>query len=287
MAADPRAVAALGAARSFLFTPASSSRMLEKLAASDADALVVDLEDGVAADRKAQAREAYREHHAALVAAPGVLVLRINGADSPDHDADLELVAALAPDALVIPKATPESLEPLGRLGLPLIAALETAASLVRCERVAAAPGVVALTLGAADLGAELGLEDRADRHQLLFARSLLVLHSAAAGLRQPIDVVHMNVRDEAGLADACEYARALGFGGKACIHPDQVATINERFAPSPDAVAWATRVVAAYDAALEAGQGAISVDGELVDLPVVERARRVLDRDGLRRVRA
>lgn len=287
MAADPTVDAALDAARSFLFTPASSSRMLEKLSGSEADVLVVDLEDGVAFDRKDQARELYREHHAALSAALGVLMLRINGSGSPEHDADLALVAAMPPDALVIPKATPETLVSASALDLPLVAALETAAGLVRCDRIAETPGVVALTLGAADLGAELGLEDRTDRHPLLFARSQLVFHSAAAGLRQPIDIVYMNVRDDAGLAEECAYARALGFGGKACIHPDQVATINASFVPSPDAEAWAVRVVTAYDEALAAGLGAITVDGELVDLPVVQRARRILDRCELRSVRS
>ncbi|MBS1880214.1 MAG: CoA ester lyase [Actinobacteria bacterium] len=267
----------LAGARSFLFTPASSERMLAKLPGSNADVVVVDLEDGVAADRKQAAREGYRAAYAELCQAPAVLAVRINGGDSPEHGADLELLAAAPPAAVVIPKATPDSVREAAAIGLPLIAAVETAASVLAAAEIAAAEAVAALTIGAADLGQELGLEDRPDRQQLLGVRSAIVLASAAAGLRRPIDAVFMDVGDTSGLEDECGYARALGFGAKAAIHPAQVDPINAAFAPTAEQLEWARRVVSAYEEATSAGSGAVSVDGELVDLPVVRRARDLL----------
>jgi len=265
------------AARSFLFTPASSARMLAKLASSSADAVVVDFEDGVAADRKQDARDGYLAHYDQLRTSPPILVVRVNGVDSPEHDADLHVIARARPDALVIPKATRDSVDAVAELALPLIAAIETAEAVSDAARIAAGAQVMALTIGAADLAAELGTEDRADRHHLLFIRSKLVLDSATARLRRPIDAVFMDVKDGSGLAAECNYAHSLGFGGKACIHPAQVPTINASFCPSEQALEWARRVVDAYDEALGGGAGAVSVDGQLVDLPVAVRARSLL----------
>ncbi|MEZ5076070.1 MAG: CoA ester lyase [Solirubrobacterales bacterium] len=272
---------AVGRARSFLFTPASSERMLAKLVSASADVVVVDLEDGVAADRKGEARELYHAVYPALCGASATLAVRINGEEDAEHSADLELLAAAPPAAVVIPKASAVSVRRAAAIGLPLIAAVETAAAVLEAVAIAAVERVAALTIGAADLGNELGIEDRDDRQQLLAARSAIVLASAAAGLRRPIDAVFMDVGDATGLAAESRYARTLGFGGKAAIHPSQVETINAAFSPSPEQLSWARRVLDAYEEASADGRGATSLEGELVDLPVVARARDLLIRSG------
>jgi citrate lyase subunit beta/citryl-CoA lyase len=127
------------------------------------------------------------------------------------------------------------------------------------------------------DLGAEVGLEPRPDGLEILYARSKIAIDSAAAGIRPPFDVVHLDVHDADGLEAACRLARSLGFRGKACIHPRQVEIVNGVFAPTEAEVAWARRVVDAFEQAEREGRGVLALNGSMVDLPVVERARRVL----------
>jgi citrate lyase beta subunit len=133
---------------------------------------------------------------------------------------------------------------------------------------------VVALVIGAVDLGAELGLEPRSDGLEILHARSRVVVDSAAAGVRPPFDIVHLGIEDDAGLEEQAAFARSLGFRGKVCIHPRQVPIVNRIFLPGEREVAWARRVVDGFEAS---GEGVLAVNGEMIDLPVVERARRIL----------
>lgn len=265
----------LATARSFLFAPGSDERKLRKALEAGADAVVADLEDAVVAPEKERAR--------ALVAdalggpAPCLRLVRVNAAGSAWLEDDLAAVAGLGLDAVVLPKATPEALTALSGLGLPVVAIVETADGLRRAHDVAGAGPVAALLLGAVDLGLALGLEPRSDGMELLVPRSTLVLASATAGLRGPVDQVWLDVRDEQGLERDCLLARSLGLRGKACIHPAQVPVVNEAFAPSESELRRAREVVAAYDRAVAEGKGAVALDGEMIDLPVVERARQVL----------
>jgi citrate lyase beta subunit len=270
----------LGQARSLLFAPGSDPRKLERALDAGADAVIADLEDAVAPDRKAAAREAVA---AALGASPGppLRLVRVNAAGTGLLDDDLAALTGVPLDGLVLPKATPEALDALGAGGLPVVALVETAEGLQRSAETAAHPRVAALMLGAVDLAVELRIEPRPDGLEILFARSKLVLDSAAAGLRGPIDVVHLDVRDTAGLEAEARLARSLGFRGKPCIHPAQVEAVNRAFTPSPDEVAHAREVVDAYDAAVAGGHGAVSVRGRMVDVPVVLRAREVLSAAG------
>ena len=204
-------------------------------------------------------------------------LVRINGADTALFEDDLRAIEELSLDAVVLPKATPEAVRALGPGGPRVLAIAETAAGLRLAYEIARDERVFALALGAADLGAELGLEPRADGQEILYARSKLVVDSAAAGVRAPFDVVHLDVRDDAGLAEEARLARSLGLRGKLCIHPAQVAVINRVFAPTAGEVAWAERVLHAFEAGLAEGRGAVGMDGAMIDLPVVERARNVL----------
>lgn len=262
-----------------LFTPGSDETKLRKALASGADAVVCDLEDAVAPGEKDAARELTRHTLATTVEGPGPLTMvRINGVGTPFWEDDLRAVGRLDLDALVLPKATPEAVDALGANGPPLVAVVETAGGLRLAYETASRPRVAALALGAADLGVELGLEPRPDGLELLYARSALVVDSAAAAIRAPFDVVHLDVRDDNGLAAEARLARSLGFGGKLCIHPRQVPVVHDVFAPPDDDVDWARQVVEAYEAGLSAGRGAVALEGQMIDLPVVQRARRILE---------
>jgi citrate lyase beta subunit len=262
--------------RSLLFAPGSDERKLTRALESEADAMIADLEDAVAPAEK----DAARALVARLLAggAPGpARTVRINGIDTPHFEADLAMVRSLEVDAIVVPKATPESVGALGPEGPPLIAIVETAAGLRRAFDTACSPRVAALMLGGADLGAELRWEPRSDGLELLYARSQLVVDSAAAGIRAPIDVVFFDTRDTQGLENEATTARSLGLGGKACIHPAQVPVVNRVFSPTAEQVAWAESVLDAYQEGVRNGRGAVALDGKMIDLPVVERARRLL----------
>jgi citrate lyase subunit beta/citryl-CoA lyase len=262
----------LDGVHSLLFVPASEPARMEKAWAAEAHAVIADLEDAVAEDAKAGARR----HLAAQLRRPrehGLVIVRINPLASEHARLDLEVIAGADVDALVVPKAEPADLAGVDVPVPPVIALVETARGLREAYASASTPGVAALMVGPVDLGLRLGPEQR----ELLFARSSLVVDSAAAGLAPPIDGPCLSLRDTAVLRGETERSRALGFGSKACIHPAQLPVVHDVFAPSEPEVTWARSVVDAAARATEAGRGAFRLDGEMVDAPVVARARRVL----------
>ncbi|GAA1000092.1 CoA ester lyase [Acrocarpospora macrocephala] len=263
----------LRAARSLLFVPADDRRKVARAWTSGADAVVLDLEDAVAPARKDAARQLVSE----VLPAAALLILRVNGTDTPWAAEDLRMLDGLSVDAVMLPKASPESLVALGDEGPPVIALIETAAGLRRAYEIASHTRVVALALGGADLGAELGWAEDPAAAELLHARSVLVVDSAAAGIRAPFDVVHLAVGDPDGARVEAEQARRLGLGGKLCIHPRQVPVVNTAFAPSQREREQAARVVQALDEAMDLGSAVAVVDGKLVDAPVARRARATL----------
>jgi citrate lyase beta subunit len=275
----PATAAELTQLRSLLFAPGNDERKLEKALASEADAAVCDLEDAVPPDEKDSAREVTRRALLTAGKDPDRLrrMVRINAVGTAHWEDDLHAVTEVDLDAVVLPKATPEAVDALGEDGPPLIAIVETAAGLRLAYETATRPRVVALALGAVDLGVELALEPREDGLEILYARSMLVVDSGAAGIRAPFDVVRLDWHDEARLEAECRLARSLGLGGKLCIHPSQLPVVNRVFGPAADDVTWARRVLEAYDDGLATGRGAVALDGQMIDLPVVERARRIL----------
>jgi citrate lyase subunit beta/citryl-CoA lyase len=216
--------------RSLLFAPADDAERLQAAFLSPADAVVADLEDGVAGPRKDEARRILADFLSRPPAGTPTCLVRINSPGTSDAQRDLELVVALRPEALVVPKATPEAIAALGPSGLPLIAVIETANGLRLAYEAASMPRVIALALGANDLGLSLGLETRADGQELLYARSKLVADSAAAGLRGPFDRVFPSSNDPAGLEADARLARSLGFRGKSALHADHPGIINRVF---------------------------------------------------------
>ena len=280
-------------ARCWLFVPGDSERKIAKGLASDADALILDLEDAVAPARRPAARELVA---ACLRAHPGArLWVRINAPGSPQALADLAAVVPAAPAGIVLPKADGaadvvrlghylSALEVAGGLaeGRTRIAvvATETPASLFALGGYAPPPPrLAALTWGAEDLAAALGAAanreaDGAYAAPFTFARTLCLAAAAAAGVA-PIDTVFTDFRDTAGLAAEAAAARRAGFVGKLAIHPDQVGPINAAFTPTAAEVAAARRVVAAFAAAPE--MGTVGLDGRMLDRPHLTQAERVL----------
>jgi citrate lyase beta subunit len=267
----------LATARSLLFAPGNDEHRLEKALAAGADAVVADLEDAVPAAEKEAARAVTRRVLAGARPDSLLVAVRINAVGSEHWESDLHAFAGIELDAIVLPKATPDAVAALGPEGPPIVAIVETAVGVRHAYETALEPRVAALVLGAVDLGLELGLEHRADGQEVLYARSALVVDTAAAGIRSPFDLVHVDTRDDEGLEAESLLARSLGFRGKVCIHPAQVEIVNRVFSPTREDGDRARRVVEAYERGLADGRGAVALDGEMIDLPVVERARRIL----------
>lgn len=267
-------------ARSFLFVPGNRPERFDKALRSGADAVVLDLEDSVAAEDKAQAREAVARAWPGL-RAPGVpLVVRINAADGEAGEGDLAWLAGLAPaDAVMVPKA--ESGDALARLhgrlgGVALLPIVETAAGYAALPSLAAAPGVVRLAVGHIDFVADTGLQPDEAESELAPLRFAVAMATRTARLAPAVDGVTVALDDEARLRADTLRARRFGFAAKLCIHPRQIAVVHAAFAPTAAELEWARRVVAA-DAA--AGGSAVRLDGRMVDRPVVVQAERLLAR--------
>lgn len=253
--------------RSLLFVPGDRGDRFAKAIGSGADAVCIDLEDAVAADRKSAAREAAADF---LVqgASPAVGV-RINGIGSPGWEQDL--LAARRAGYIMVPKVASASdvAAVQARVpGTPLWPLIESAKGLRHAWDIAAAPGVAGILFGAFDFSAEVGCDQSWD--SLLFARSLVVAACAAAGVI-PLEAPWGDLRDPDGLEESSSRSRRLGFVGRACIHPAQVEIVHRAYTPSPEDVAAAVRILQAFDGA--AGQ----LDGRLIEEPVARAARRIL----------
>jgi citrate lyase beta subunit len=273
-------MSAFAGLRSLLFVPLDDPDRARRAFARGADAVILDLEDGVAPDAKDAARASLVELLSTRPDGSAALV-RVNALDTEWGADDRHALHGLECDGVVVPKATADSIGDWSELAAPLLALVETATGLRSAYAIASHRSVQALMLGAADLGAELALEPRPDGLELLQARSTLVLDSAAAGVRAPFDGVCLALGDEATVAAEARLAKSLGLGGKACIHPAQIAVVNEIFAPSASELADARELVDAFDAAGKDGRGALNVRGRMVDLPVVARARATLAQAG------
>jgi citrate lyase subunit beta / citryl-CoA lyase len=271
--------------RSLLFAPGSDERKLVGSLGAGADAVIWDLEDGVLPNEKAASRRRVAEL-LADDAPPAVLRLaRINAHGTEEQAADLEALAGLSLDGIVLPKATSAAVAALDLGATPLLALVESAVGLRDAVGMAESGRVAALLFGGLDLAAELRLEPLPDAQELLSYRAHVVLATALGRLAGPFDSPFVHVRDTDGLRDDCRRARALGFRGKTCIHPAQIPVVHEAFAPTTAELAWAQDVVDTFDAAGPGGTGVVLVDGQMVDRPVVDRARRLLN-DGERSTR-
>jgi len=292
--------------RSFLFAPGNQARRVEKAFALGADAVIVDLEDSVAASDKAATRKPVAE---ALSRPRGVRgYVRVNAPSTPFCYGDLVAVIARGLDGIVVPKI--ESAADLHAIdwliaalerergieigSIDLMPIVETAVGVQRIDRILQARSlrpydarwrVRRIAFGAADYANDLGLAPTLEEGELADARARLVLASRAAGMEGPLDSPWFHLRETDAFARALERSRRSGFQGRLCIHPDQIAPVNAAYAPSEAEIASAEKIVAAFRQAEAAGSAAIQVDGQMIDYPVVRRAQAVLE--AAREVRA
>jgi citrate lyase subunit beta / citryl-CoA lyase len=287
--------------RSLLFVPATGGSKLDKAMASGADAVILDLEDSIAPERKAHAREAALEYLKAMQAKkqrPRLLV-RINGLDTGMTDADLDVIVAGAPDAVLFPKAeggatvthldakltAREAIAGLPEGSIKILAqTVESAMGLFTAGTYRnASPRLIGMTWGPEDLSAELSAEANREPDGTLtepyrLARSFCLFGAAAAKVRA-IETIHVDFRNTEVLRRDTEMARRDGFVGRLAIHPAQVPVINEVFTPSQEQIEKAKSVVAAF--AAQPGAGAVGVDGKMYDRPHLVRAQALLERIG------
>jgi citrate lyase subunit beta/citryl-CoA lyase len=254
-----------------LFVPADRPERFAKAASSGADAVIIDLEDAVGADAKDQARSALRRQ--GVLPEDVDIFVRVNAQGSVWHEDDIAALSGLRIAGIMLPKSEhAAAIETLHRAtGFSVMALVESARGIAACRDIARAAGVARLAFGSIDYAADLGMAH--SRETLLAARAEIVLASRLAGLPAPVDGVTMAIDDDELTADDARYAAALGFGGKMCIHPQQIAAARRGLAPSAAEMAWARRVLAAPES------GAVSVDGMMVDAPVRLRARNILSR--------
>jgi citrate lyase subunit beta/citryl-CoA lyase len=263
-------VDAVTRARTLLFVPGDRPGRFAKAAASGADGVILDLEDAVAPPDKVAARS----HVAHWLGGGSPAVVRINAVGTPWFTEDLAALRGTS-CTIMLPKASADGVatvvDSLGEQ-TRILALVETAAGVIRASSICVLPEVIRLAFGSIDFSTEIGVAAD-DREALLHARSTLVLASAAAGLAPPLDGVTTDLTSGEPARSDAAYASRLGFAGKLCIHPVQIAPVSSAFQPDPAQLGWARAVLEG------AAGGASKVDGHMVDPPVLERARRLLDR--------
>nr|MDP2190535.1 CoA ester lyase [Rhodoferax sp.] len=258
-------------ARSFLFVPGHRPDRFDKAVASGTHEVILDLEDAVAPAAKAQARDAV----AAWLASGRQAFVRINAAQTEWYEDDMRMLQSAPGAGVMLPKADEESLARTTHAALPgrrIIALLETVGGYIGVRQMAAVRGLERIAFGSVDFAAESGIVDEGEAMTAI--RTQIVLESCHAGLVAPIDGVSVNFSDADQMRADGLRSRQLGYGGKLCIHPSQVAAVNAAFLPSPEEVEWAHRVLAAFEAS---GGAATAVDGKMIDKPVVDRARHII----------
>lgn len=278
--------------RSMLFAPGNHPRRVEKALGLEVDGVILDLEDAVATSEKALAR---RQVAKALARPRQVSArVRVNAFETPFCVDDLRAVAIAGLDGIVLAKVESAAqlvavdwlLRALERErglvdgGIDLMPIIETALSLSALREIAACglARMRRLVFGAADLTLDLGMRWTREEHELDSVRTRIVIESKAAGLEAPIDTVFARLGDPQGLRASARRARDLGFQGKLCIHPEQIDPINTLFTPDEEEIDRARRIIAAFESAEAAGSASIRLDGQFIDYPIVERARRIVD---------
>jgi citrate lyase subunit beta/citryl-CoA lyase len=261
----------------YLFVPGNRADRFDKAVASQAGAIIVDLEDAVAPNDKAAARAKFAAWFRAYDSAPERILVRINDESTPWFDEDIALIAESGVRGVVLPKA--ESTSQIERIG-PALAAnsfvvplVETAKGILDVDSLARTAHVQRIAFGTLDYA--LNLDLTGDDRGFAYPACRIALASRAAGIASPIAGVTTEIDDQSRLLADLDFARPCGFGAKLCIHPKQVDPVHAAMRPSEAEIAWAKRVAAAA----ESGQGAVQLDGKMVDRPVIAKAMRILAR--------
>ena len=270
--------------RSVLYMPGSNARALEKAKGLAADALILDLEDAVAPDAKALAREQVCKAVVEGGYGSRELIIRTNGLDTDWGRDDIIAAARAAPDAILLPKvetaaqvqAAEALLQTHGKDGTAIWCMMETPKGILHAEQIAAAsPRLAALVMGTSDLVKDLNAQHTPLRLPVITALGLCLLAARAYGLAV-LDGVYLDLDDDAGFEAACRQGLELGFDGKTLIHPKTLEITNRVFAPSEAQVAYAHKIIAAFEAATKEGKGVVLVDGKLVENLHVEQAKKL-----------
>lgn len=279
--------------RAILYIPGDDRHKIEKGAGLEVDSLCLDMEDGVAANRKLAARTTIREALQELDFGGSERLVRINPVNSGLEREDLEAALSARPDGIVLPKveepgevlwASQQIGDAEQRSGWPegkitLIAIVETALGILNLKEIArASPRLEAIVFGAEDFAGDVGLIRTPENWEVFYARSAVVTTAAAFNL-QAIDLVYVDFKDTEGLVREAKQGAQLGFSGKQIIHPAQIGPVQRAFTPEDQAIAEALRLMEAFEEHQKAGKGAFALDGKMVDAPMMKAARRVLER--------
>lgn len=260
--------------RSYLFVPANRVERFEKALQTEADAVIIDLEDAVPLELKQTARSSLiqwlNDHPQHTV------MVRINAQQTPWFKDDIQLARFNNVSAIILPKTeSPADLLPIQDVAdLDIYPLIETAQGFANVRAIAQSPQVKALMFGSIDF--QLDLDMQAGYPELLYFRNEIVLASRLAQIEAPIDGVTVDFQDLQQLQLETTQAKNLGFAGKLCIHPKQVAAVNQTFSPSEDEISWAKQVLHVVN---QAQHQAVSLDGKMIDLPIVLKAEKILQR--------
>ncbi len=278
--------------RALLYVPGDNWKMVTKSATLGVDSICMDMEDGTAVSRKAEARATIAKALQELDFGVSEKLARINSVDSGWEKDDLEAMLPYHPDGIVIPKV--ESFENVEwasqiieaaelKYGWPInsiriLIGVETAKGIMNLKEIASHPRLDAIIFGGEDFAASIGATRTKEAIELLYARQAVVVACAANDL-QAIDIVTIDYKDIEALRIESEFGARLGFSGKQIIHPAQVEPVQTAFTPNDEAIAYAKRIVETFEASQKEGKGAYSLDGKMIDMPLLKNARKVLER--------
>ncbi|HUM25737.1 MAG TPA: CoA ester lyase [Anaerolineales bacterium] len=278
--------------RALLYMPGDNWKMITKSITLGVDSICMDMEDGTAINKKAEARETIAKALRELDFGSSEKLARINSVGSGWEQDDIDAVLPFHPDGIVIPKVESfEQVEWASRIietaelkyGWPVnsvrvLIGVETAKGILNLKEIAAHPRLDAIIFGGEDFAASIGAVRTRDAVELLYARQAVIVACSAFDL-QPIDIVTIDYKDIEALRIESEFGARLGFVGKQIIHPAQVEPVQRAFTPSDEAIAYAKRIVETFEASQKEGKGAYSLDGKMIDMPLLRNAKKVLDR--------
>lgn len=280
--------------RALLYMPGDNWKMITKSITLGVDSICMDMEDGTAVNKKAEARATIAKALQELDFGASEKLARINSVGSGWEKDDIEAVLPYKPDGIVIPKVESfEHVEWASKIiedaelkngwqvnSIRILIGVETAKGILNLKEIASHPRLDAVIFGGEDFAASIGAVRTKDAIELLYARQAVIVACAAFDL-QPIDIVTIDYKDLDALKVESEFGARLGFSGKQVIHPNQVPVVQEAFTPSAEAVAYARRIVETFEASQKEGKGAYSLDGKMIDMPLLKNAQKVLARAG------
>ncbi len=278
--------------RALLYMPGDNWKMITKSVTLGVDSICMDMEDGTAVNKKAEARATIAKALQDLDFGASEKLARINSVGSGWEQDDIEAVLPYHPDGIVIPKV--ESFEQVDwasriieaaelKYGWPInslriLIGVETAKGILNLKEIAAHPRLDAIIFGGEDFAASIGAVRTKDAVELLFARQAVIVACAANDL-QALDIVTIDYKDLDALKIEAQFGAGLGFSGKQIIHPNQVSAVQEAFTPSEEAIAYARRIIETFELSQKEGKGAYSLDGKMIDMPLLKNAQKVLAR--------